>query len=236
MKQRISDIPPGTEERPIHQYKEKGSLIFLQVNECVLNGQVVGLRAYDSMGNLIIETPLKHGKKHGREYTWNEAGILESIEPYVDGKLHGRARQYGRDGKLIGTYRCIHGTGFDIWRSEREDGSIAISEIHSLRDGLPHGYEWWLGEDQHSVWHECHWQQGVLHGIERMWNSSGTLKRGYPKFWIHGQAVSKRVYLKAAERDKYLPIFRAEDNLSSRRFPAQIEKLLSGKREVYVKG
>lgn len=227
MKRPKSDIPQGAEERLISEYRQEGSLIYPQMREYILDSKVVGRRAYDSNGNLLIETPLKDGLKHGREYTWNENGTLESVEPYFEGKMHGLAKQYGRSGKVIGTYRCVHGTGFDIWRGEREDGSIVISEIHSLRDGIPDGYEWWLREDQHSLWHECHWQQGTLHGIERMWNNEGRLRRGYPKYWIRGQAVSKRVYLKTAQGDKTLPTFQAEDNRPQRRFPVEVEKLLS---------
>ena len=227
MKQRKSDIPQNADERVIREYREEGSFAYLQLTEYIFNGQVVGQRAYDRDGNLRIETPLKNGKKHGHEYNWSEAGTLESVEPYVEGKSHGLAKQYGRNGKVIGTYRCVHGTGFDIWRLEQEDGSIIISEIHSLQNGLPHGFEWWLRADQQSVWHELHWRQGIYHGIERKWNDEGKLNLGYPKYWIDGQVVSKRVYVKAAQQDKTLPMFREEDNLSQRRFPAEIENLLS---------
>ena len=225
MKRRKSDIPEEAEERLASEYKEQGHHILFQVNECILNGKVVGTRSYDREGKLVVETPLKDGKRHGREYRWNEVGALESVEPYFEGKIHGLAKQYGRNGKVIGTYRCVHGTGFDIWRSERIDGSVVITEIHSLHDGLPHGSEWWLNDDQRSVWHELHWQQGILHGIERMWNNKGSLRRGYPKYWIRGEAVSQRIYLKAAEQDRTLPLFRVDDNRPQRQFPAEIESL-----------
>jgi antitoxin component YwqK of YwqJK toxin-antitoxin module len=227
MKRHKSDIPGESEERLISEYRQEGPLTFLRIAECVFNGQVVGRRAYDSDGKLIIETPLRNNQKHGREYTWNDEGTLESVEPYFEGKLHGLSKQYGRKGRVIGTYRCVHGTGFDIWRYEREDGSVRISEIHSLQNGLPHGYEWWLRADQASVWHERHWQQGMVHGIERLWNNNGILQRGYPKFWIQGRAVNKRVYLKAAAQDNTLPTFRAGDNRPQRQFPAEIENLFA---------
>lgn len=227
MKRIKSDIPESADERLIREYGREGPLIYLRVTECIFKDQVVGQRAYDAHGKLMIETPLKDNQKHGREYTWNEQGALESVEPYFEGKLHGVARQYGRGGKVIGTYRFVYGTGFDIWRCERQDGTIGISEIHSLQDGLPHGYEWWLKEDQQSVEQERHWQQGRYHGIERMWNASGRLRRGYPKYWIQGRAVSKRLYLKAAGQDKTLPPFREKDNRPRRSFPAEIEKLFS---------
>lgn len=227
MKRPTSDIPPGVTEREIQPYREGKNFIHFRVTECSLNGQVVGRRAYDSEGILRVETALKDGNKHGRETIWDEQGGLESIEPYVEGQLHGLAKQYNHRGKLIGTYRFVHGRGYDIWRYEREDGSTGISEIFSVRDSALHGFEWWPQADQRSVWHERHWQGGQVHGIERQWNHEGRLKRGYPKYWIHGKAVSKRVYLKAAETDKALPKYREQDNRPQRRFPDEIEKLMS---------
>jgi len=221
-----SDIPQNATEVIISKYRQKGFHISFRTTECLLDGLVVGQRFYDSDGNLQKETPLKDGKKHGREYIWDERGALESVEPYVNGKLHGLAKQYNHKGKVIGTYRFVHGNGYDIWRYEREDGSIGVSEIFSVQDGSLHGYEWWPRTDQHSVWHERHWQQGRVHGIERMWNDKDKLKRGFPKYWIQGQAVNKRVYLKAAEADKTLPNYEEKENLPQRRFPVEIENLL----------
>jgi len=226
MKRPKSDIPPNALEREVREYREQGQVIHFQVKECILNRQVVGLRSYAEDGRILKETPLKNGRKHGREYIWDETGALESVEPYRDGMLHGLAKQYNRNGKVIGTYRFVHGTGYDVWRYEREDGSVGISEIFSVRDGALHGYEWWPRDDQRSLWHERHWIQGLPHGIERRWNQKGRLKRGYPKYWTKGKAVNKRAYLKACEGDKSLPKFREKDNFPRRRFPADIETLL----------
>ena len=226
MKRPKSDIPEGVSEREIREYNEQPGLIWFRVMECILNGQVVGRRAYDNDGILRVETPLKEGNKHGREYVWDEQGVLESVEPFVEGQLHGLAKQYNRRGKVMGTYRFVHGSGYDIWRCERADGSIAISEIFSVQNSMLHGYEWWPRDDQRSVWHERHWQHAKYHGIERMWNRKDRLKRGYPKYWIQGKAVPKRAYLKAAEKDKTLPPFREKDNRPQRRFPEEIEKLI----------
>jgi antitoxin component YwqK of YwqJK toxin-antitoxin module len=222
-----SDIPENVTEVTIQEYRQDGIHICYKVVECIFNDQVVGRRSYNLDGRLRMETPLKNDKKHGREYVWYEDGALESVEPYIEGKLHGLAKQYNRKGKVIGTYRLIRGTGFDIWRYERQDGSIGISEIFSVQDGSLHGYEWWLRTDQRSVWHERHWHHGQYHGIERMWNKKGRLKRGYPKYWIQNQKVSKRAYMEAAERDKTLPKYWEIDNRPQRRFPAEIERLLS---------
>jgi len=139
-----SDIPSNVVELTTREFRRDGGAIYHRITDCLLNGEVVGQRAYNEEGQLVTESPLRNGLKHGREYDWNDDGTLSLIEPYVNGKIHGTAKQYGRDGSVIGTYSLRNGTGYDIWRVEDEDGAITISEIHTLRDGLPHGYEWWL--------------------------------------------------------------------------------------------
>jgi hypothetical protein len=227
MKRPKSDIPQNVVEQLIQDYRREGGMIFCRLTACLLNGQMVGQRAYTPEGQLVIETPLKNGEKHGREYTWNEDGTLSLIESYQKGKIHGTAKQYGRKGQVIGTYTLRQGTGFDIWREENDEGTISISEIHSLRDGQPHGYEWWLEVRPHTIWHERHWVHGRYHGIERCWNAGGKLSRGYPKYWIRGQQVTKRQYIRAAQSDPTLPAFQLKDNWPRRKFPSEIEQLIS---------
>jgi hypothetical protein len=77
----------------------------------MFEGECVGYRSYDDQGRLQIETPVKHGKKHGREFIWDDDGSILSMEPYREGKCHGTAKQYGPDGRVIGTYQMVHGTG-----------------------------------------------------------------------------------------------------------------------------
>lgn len=220
-----SDIPQNVVEKVTREFRREGSAIYHQLTDCVLNGEVVGQRVYGEEGQLVIETPLRNGKKHGREFDWAEDGTLSLIEPYANGKIHGTARQYGRDGSVIGTYSLRHGTGYDIWRMENEDGAIHISEIHTFRDGLRHGYEWWLTENPHIVWHELHWHDGQFHGIERQWNATNKLHRGFPRYWIKGERVDKRKYLRAATKDLTLPPFHLKDNSPRRKFPTDIEQL-----------
>jgi hypothetical protein len=227
MKQQKSNIPSDVVERLVSEYRQEGRLIYYRITNCLLHGQVVGQRHYTQTGTMVRETPLKDGQKHGREYTWNDDGSLILMEPYVQGKIHGTAEQYGAEGKVIGTYHIIHGTGLDIWREEDEAGNISIAEIHSLRDGLPHGYTWWLITGQNLRWHEQHWQAGQLHGIERMWNQQGKLRRGYPKYWITGQTVSKQKYLQTIQDDQTLPPYDELDNSQQRQFPLEIKHLLS---------
>jgi hypothetical protein len=112
-----------------------------------------------------------------------------------------------------------HGTGFDIWRQEDESNGVFVSEIHSLKDGVPHGYEWWFASSEQDLVYERHWHKGKLHGIERVWNSEGKLRRGYPKFFIADQSISKQKYAKMALIDKTLPVFQEKDNLPYRKLP-----------------
>jgi antitoxin component YwqK of YwqJK toxin-antitoxin module len=166
---------------------------------------------------------MKDGLKHGREITYNEDGTLLLIEPYVKGKNHGTAKQYGRNGKVIGRYTIVHGTGFDIWRQEEEDNTVFISEIHSLQNGRPHGYEWWFASARKDLWQERHWYMGKLHGIERVWNDKGRLRRGYPKFYVSDQAVTKQKYIEMALQDKTLPALREKDNSPFRKLPSEVK-------------
>ena len=81
------------------------------------------------------------------------------------------------EGRLIGTYRMHRGTGLDLWYRQREDGSIYLGEVHHLLEGRRHGFEWWINEDQETVYIERHWREGQLHGIWREWNAAGRLRR-----------------------------------------------------------
>jgi hypothetical protein len=228
MRRLKSDIPAGATERLLRKAKRRGIITELRMMECVLNGKVVGRRGYTPEGKLVIETPLENGRAHGSAIQWNEDGKLELVEPYSEGKVHGTARQYSRGGRVVGTYKLVHGTGLDVWRVEF-GGRVYVSEIHSLRDGLPDGPELWFnfGARVPTLWHERFWRRGELHGIERMWNSRGNLGRGFPKFWILGQKVSRRRYAQLAKTDKSLRPVREKDNLAGRQFSSEIQQIVT---------
>ena len=221
-----SDIPPDVEEKRLTEYKREGHCIWPKKTACWRNGEIVGERSYEQDGTLIIETPLKNGKKHGVEYYWEEDGSLSCAEPYEDGLLHGTAFQWDPHGNVVGTYTLHRGTGYDIWRSTNEDGTIVISEIHSLKGGFPHGFEWWVKDDQQSVHMERHWHEGMLHGIERHWDDDGRLLKGYPKYWIQDAEVSHFEYMEQLEKDSQLPSFKKRDRNCIRKFPEEIQQLL----------
>ncbi len=218
-----SSIPRAAIEHVVSEYKRErsrrgGYSVFLRHTQCRLNRKVVGERWYEEDGTLIMERPLKNGTKHGIEYRWYEAGKLHSAEPFVDGVAHGTAKQWAYDGSLMGTYTLVHGTGLDVWRNQRCDGTVYVSEIWPYRNGELHGFGWRLNEDQSSVCFERHWNCGMPHGIHREWNFQRRIHRGFPKYYIHGKQVTKRQYLRAAAVDSTLPPFHIKENRPRRVF------------------
>jgi antitoxin component YwqK of YwqJK toxin-antitoxin module len=188
---------------------------------------VVGYRDFDADGELTRDSGLRDGRPHGTAYRLDTPGILLSATPYRNGVEHGIARQWSDDGRLIGSYRMRHGTGLDLWWGEtwtkpRRD---YLAEVHSMLEGQPHGFEWWLDEDERSVFKERHWVNGILHGIERWW-AGGTLRRGFPRFHVRGQRVTRRAYERARQTDPSLPLFRPEDDQPRRDFPSAVARRL----------
>jgi len=192
--------------------------------EYLLQGKVVGIRFFHRTGDVEYECPLRNGVKHGIEYRSDIPGKLLSAEPYLNGLPHGVARQWSDDGRLIGTYTMKHGTGLDLWWcGPGENRSSYLSEARYLKGGKRHGFEWWLNEDQRSVWEERHFQESQMHGIERSWNQRGSLRRGYPRYWVNNRRVDKRQYLRECAKDPSLPRFRHIDNRPQRNFPPEAQ-------------
>jgi len=217
----ITDIPAVAEARPATSDPgEEAGLI-----EYYLGDQLVGRRWYDGDGELYFEIPYRDGLQHGRLYRWDLPGQLLSMEPFRDGRPHGVAYQWAGDGKLLGAYAMENGSGLDLWFTEC-GGPPILSEVRHAVDGALQGYEWWLSASGKQVWEERHWQAGELHGIERYWNDRSSLRRGYPRYWIHGQQVDRRRYQRAAASDATLPPFRPEENRPERVFPPEIQRLL----------
>lgn len=91
-----------------------------------------------------------------------------------------------------------------------------------MKDGNPHGFEWWVCEDEASVWKEVHWKDGHRHGIERQWDHEGYLDPGFPKFHIDDVIVSKETYIERQKTGASLPRYAKEDDGNTRRFPADV--------------
>ncbi len=218
-----SCIPKSARERVVKRFADGSK----REAEYRIGRKLVGRRWFYDTGEPESETAFKNGKRHGIEFRWDDPDILISAEPFLDGLPHGTARQWNFDGKLIGTYRMRRGTGIDLWRQEREDGSIYLAEVLYVYKGARHGMEWWIDENQLTVYIEREWKAGQLHGVWREWNPKGRLRRGFPKYHVANTQVTKRQYLAASKRDSTLPPFRPKDNRPGRTFPPEIAKHLS---------
>ena len=210
-----SSIPEDAEEVLIETEEHEGwptELVF----SCRFNGEVVGSRQRTEDGRLLHEHGLRNDRYHGWWRDWDEHGQLTFEGFRVDGAEHGVARQWC-EGRLIGWYTMDHGTGLDLWR--HADGSLA--EERHLEEGGWRSYErlWRFGENK-AVWWEKHFHENREHGIERQWRE-GRLKRGYPRYWVKGERVTKRQYLSAAKKDATLPPYRVEDDSPERPLPPE---------------
>jgi hypothetical protein len=102
--------------------------------------------SYDADG----ETPvpgIAWGVRKGRpdgyrvSYEWrqNVGWHVEYAEPFVDGLLHGWAKQYTPRGKLLMASPFVRGTGIDFWC----DSKGHLSEEHPSVSGAVSGCERW---------------------------------------------------------------------------------------------
>lgn len=218
----VSSIPPEEREKITGIFPDRSPVSA----EYYLGKELVGQRRYHRSGKLINERSFRNGQRHGWEYRWDRPGELLSATPYENGVEHGTAYQWGHSGRLIGTYTMEHGTGIDLWWQEREDGSITLTEVYYMHAGLGHGYVWHFHEPG-KLRSEQRWHQGKQHGIERRWRwQRGNLERGYPRYWVQDERVTKRQYLRAMKSDPNLPPFRQEENLPEREFPPEIARHL----------
>jgi hypothetical protein len=194
---------------------------------------VVGCRGFDADGHITFDCGLRNGKRHGTAYRLDSPGKLLSATPYRNGLEHGVARQWSDEGRLIGSYRMRSGTGVDLWWQQTwtKPRRRYLAEVRFARKGLPHGYEWWINEDQRSVHIERHWFDGQLHGIEREWNRRGRLARGFPRFYIRGWRVTPAVYRRSSALDASLPRFDPKDDEPRRIFPALVRTRLGRRRK-----
>jgi antitoxin component YwqK of YwqJK toxin-antitoxin module len=188
----------------------------------LIDGQEIGCRLWDESGLPEMEYGLRDGLIHGAFRTWVGDGQLSEEATYVDGKEHGESHQY-QDGVCIGTYTMVHGTGLDLWCS----APGILAEERAMRDGQRHGFErWWSGDNQ-TIYEESHFHHGTEHGIFRQWNRQGRLSRGYPRYYVNGQRVAKRQYLRACLTDPTLPPFDAADNDPHRPLPPGVQPIES---------
>ncbi|MDF2763546.1 MAG: hypothetical protein K0S81_540 [Rhodospirillales bacterium] len=221
-----SSIPPGARPRIVRRHPSGAK----ERADYLLAGAVVGYRLYDERGVLIFDCGLRHGKPHGIAWRLDEPGQVLSATPYKHGLEHGLARQWSSDGRRrIGSYRMRNGTGIDLWWQETftDPPRAYLAEVRFVAAGQLHGFEWWVNEDQISVYEERHWRHGQLHGIEREWTGNGALRRGFPRFFVAGERVTRRIYERARAKDQSLPPYRAAEDRNRRTFPPEIARRLT---------
>ena len=211
----VSDIPESAEERVVERYDTGAK----REARYLAGGEVVGVRLFHPDGRIELESPRRAGEPNGTEYQWDDEGQLRSALPYRDGLEHGISRQWAPDGSPLGTYELRHGTGLDLWRGQREDGSPYLAEARTVVSGQRHGYEWWIDEDQRSVFQEARFAGGLEHGIRREWNAAGELREGHPRFYLLDREVDRDEYEYGRTIDPDLPAYDAADDLRARRFP-----------------
>lgn len=166
---------------------------------------------YDENGaaKLEHEQEWQQGLLHGVARLYHENGQLLHETHYAHGLEHGTSRQFDPDGTLIGTYEMVHGTGVDRWYT---DSGMLAEERHYV-NGQRHGHERWYDCGcEGRLFEEGYYWEGKPHGILRQWNNKGRLRRGFPKYFVNEQTVTKRRYLAYAKRDKTLVPFQVEDN------------------------
>jgi hypothetical protein len=180
----------------------------------VVDGRRVATITWSATGQIEWERRFDaEGRPHGTECYRYPDGQPAHIARWVHGLQHGWQEHRGEDGGLLARTRFVRGTGLDLWW---DDG--VLTESRSYRDGRLHGVErWW--HSRTLVWCELYWFAGLQHGIERHWNLHHRLARGYPKFFVRGEQVSRRAYLRASAVDPTLSPYRNADDRPRRRPP-----------------
>jgi hypothetical protein len=83
-----SNIPAGAKEKIISSYSEKrrgaGGVMYPEVCEYRVNEKIVGYRYLNAGGILIEERGMKDGKRHGREFVWDDEISLAQIASSAD--------------------------------------------------------------------------------------------------------------------------------------------------------
>jgi len=161
------------------------------------------------------------GRMHGGERECFADGRTRYFASWSHGLQHGLQQQWDTRGRLVVSQWFERGTGLDVWF----DGD-RLSETRGYLDGDRHGFErWW--RDRSQVWWENHFVRGVEHGIERQWNELGRLRRGFPRYWLTGERVTRREYERACATDATLPPLRARDDGPAR--PRVLNALTPGR-------
>ena len=153
-----------------------------------VGGEKVGHREWDEDGLLDYEYALRGGVKHGREYRFYANGQPLDDDNYRDGRLHGVGRQWAEHGRLLVTWRLVHGTGLDLWCND--DATLA-EETYWPKNGERGYRRLWNGDDR-TVGKEEVWGPGKG-CIRREWNGRGAAASWLPPVlprWPNGDEAA----------------------------------------------
>jgi hypothetical protein len=151
------------------------------------------------------------GKKHGIERYVHRNGCVQWQTNHEHGLQHGKQSQWDEDGNLICETVFEKGTGRDLWWGSNKH----LSEYREYVHGMLHGLEQCWQNRKH-VFREGYYFEGLEHGVFREWKKKNRLDSGFPKFYIHGNEVSKAEYLSRTIWDPTLPPYKSKKNRSSR--------------------
>lgn len=206
---------PAKAKRRIQSKYQDGSV---QVAGFYLDGELVGRRHWDEEGEMYLEYGIKNGEKHGREY-WFMMGRLDEMTPYRMGTPHGTAMQFDDQGEILVTSVKNNGVGLDLWCCNLEH-TLSEEQYDPAEGELGYRRHW--NEDEKTIFEEYFFMSHyAYHGIWRQWNEKGRLRRGFPRYFVRGNQVTRRVYLKDCANDPTLIPYRKSDDSPKRILPQE---------------
>ena len=124
---------------------------------------------------------MKNGRRHGFVRAWLKNGTLATEEPFRTGLLHGICRQWDEKGRLLGTYKMVHGSG--IQRVWHDNGQIQM-EISTVFGEFCGRSRMWLADGTLISEHFCLRQKNVS---AEEYRAAAAKDKSLPRF--RGQAA-----------------------------------------------
>lgn len=195
-------------------------------SEFWFRGALVGRASWNPDGTPYVAVGLRQSVPVGHRMDYHDDRTIYA-EPHVDGVVHGLAKQYHPDGRLLIVSPFRNGTGIDYWC----DLNGLLAEERPIHAGRPSGVERWWDEDQRTVHTETHWLEGKWHGVRRQW-AEGRLLPGFPEFFLLGKKVAKRTYLRKAKLERDVPTYCTEEDAPERELPDAFLRLQQRARKL----
>lgn len=177
-------------------------------------------------GRLMHEQPLDaQGRAHGIEVERDDAGAIVWCAAWVHGSMHGPLMHFDERGVPVLVTQFVRGQGTDLWMNCGQ-----ISEVRELLDGVPHGLVRW--GDPRRPCEEGYFVRGRRHGIFREWESDGTLRKGFPRYYLEDTRVSRRAYELARTEDSSLRPCVAREDSNYRVMPPAVREAFARARKL----